>query len=186
MQVLKSSEVAIIGGTGHHDSELVPQDLVILMKVLSVSLIFKRLTSRKYSLPLNSFFVGALGLVKCSICLTLARILYLQPFRVAAYLALGFAIAWSISAVVVGLTICIPIAAFWDPTIPGGKCGNLVTAFAAIGWLDVALDVFILVLPLPMVWNLQVPRANKIGVCCIFALSIMYVRYHKFGGRLMY
>jgi hypothetical protein len=122
---------------------------------------------------LNSFYVGALGLVKCSICLTLGRILYLQPFRVAAYVALGFAIAWSIAAFLVGLTICRPIAAFWDPAIPGGKCGNLVVAFGAIGWLDVTLDLFILVLPLPMVWNLLVPWANKIGVCCIFGLSLM-------------
>jgi hypothetical protein len=122
---------------------------------------------------LNSFYVGALGLVKCSICLTLARILFLQPFRVAAYVALGFAIAWSISAFIIGLTICRPIAAFWDPALPGGKCGDLVTAFAVIGWLDVALDVFIFLIPLPIVWKLQVPLANKIGVFCIFALSIM-------------
>jgi hypothetical protein len=104
--------------------------------------------------------------------MTLARILFLQPYRVAAYVALGLAASWSISAFVTGFTICRPIEAFWNPAVPGGKCGDLVIAFGVIGWLDVALDVFIFILPLPMVWNLHLPLANKIGVFCIFALSI--------------
>jgi hypothetical protein len=81
---------------------------------------------------------------------------------------------WAVFTILTGLVICHPLSMFWDLTSPGGHCGNLTAAFSAGGVFDVLTDLFIFLLPIPMVWQLQVPRANKFALACIFALGIWY------------
>ena len=47
-------------------------------------------------------------------------------------------------------------------------------------WLNIAIDACLLVLPMRMVWMLQLSTKRKIGVCALFALGLMYVsgRFH--------
>ena len=51
----------------------------------------------------------------------------------------------------------------------------MITGFTAVGIMDVLLDVIILLLPIRMVWQLQIPFANKTGLASLFALGIVYV-----------
>ena len=109
----------------------------------------------------------------------LARIFFLTPYRVGAYIAMGLAISWSLTTILIGFLICRPIIALWDPTTQGSHCGVQSAAFASAGIVDVITDGIILLLPIPMVWQLQIPRVNKIGVACIFGLGIMYVTHRN-------
>ena len=40
-------------------------------------------------------------------------------------------------------------------------------------WLNILIDVCLLVLPMRMVWMLQLSAKRKIGVCALFALGLM-------------
>ena|ERR1700753_278635 len=102
----------------------------------------------------------------------LARIFCIGPYVVAAHIATGFAVIWALASILMILTICHPVQRFWNIFGPG-QCGDIVTAFIIFGALDVALDLVILLLPVPMLWRLQIPLANKIGVACIFAMGIL-------------
>jgi hypothetical protein len=104
--------------------------------------------------------------------MTLARIFCIRPFKIAAYMATALAIIWAVASILMILTICRPLQKFWNITGPG-QCGDLVTALITFGVLDVTVDLIILLLPVPMVWRLQMPLVNKIGLGCIFAMGIL-------------
>lgn len=120
------------------------------------------------------FYGTTLGLIKISICLFLARIFSANNnFRVWAYTVIAFIAAWSVMVVLTAFVLCQPVAFNWDNTIPGGKCANQPAAFLAIGVLDLLVDLMVLVLPLPMIWNLQLPLGNKIALFAIFGVGIL-------------
>ncbi|KAJ4347712.1 hypothetical protein N0V95_005166 [Ascochyta clinopodiicola] len=66
---------------------------------------------------------------------------------------------------------CWPIKSIWDKTVTDARC---LPVSAAIGFTGAALsiveDVIILLLPLPLVWKLQMSTKKKIGV--IFLISV--------------
>jgi hypothetical protein len=130
-----------------------------------------------------SYAIG-IGLVKCSLCLTLVRVFAIPPYRTAACVAAGLSVAWAIAYSLVGLLVCKPISMFWDPTTPGGHCANMNAAYTATGILDVSVDIFILIIPLPMVMKLQMPIANRIAVTCIFTLGILSVAAYAHGSMI--
>lgn len=122
------------------------------------------------------FYATTLGLIKISICLFLARIFSAaNNFRKWAYAVIAFIAAWSIMVILTAFVLCQPVAYNWDDTIPGGKCADQPAAFLAIGILDLVVDLMVLVLPLPMIWNLQLPMTNKIALFAIFGVGILYV-----------
>ncbi|KAF2499359.1 hypothetical protein BU16DRAFT_523853 [Lophium mytilinum] len=153
IMVIISFMMVYMGGMGHH------------LALLNASTIQNLL---KFSLASQVLYAVSLGLVKCSICLMLARIFFVRPFVIAARVAMGFAAAWGLMTFLIGILICQPIQMNWDPTVKGGKCGNQNAAFTSVGIVDLLTDFFILLLPMPMVVKLQIPRANKIGLVCIF------------------
>lgn len=118
-----------------------------------------------------SYGIG-LGLVKCSLCLTIARVFVVNPYRIAAFIALGFSVAWTLVVILNSLLICKPISMFWGEITPGGSCGNQNAAFAAVGIMDVLVDLAILVIPLPMIFRLQIPLANRIALALVFVLGV--------------
>ncbi len=43
-----------------------------------------------------------------------------------------------------------------------------------VGAVNAAIDLTILLLPVPMVWGLQMPRKRKIAVSGIFGMGLLY------------
>ena len=65
---------------------------------------------------------------------------------------------------------CRPIAATWDlRLVPGATCLDQLTKYMALSVLNIIIDVLTLILPIPIVVRLQMPRRQKITVCAIFA-----------------
>lgn len=75
----------------------------------------------------------------------------------------------------VNLTVCAPIAYYYDRTIPGGSCKNQVISGTANAALSFVGDIAILILPLPMIWTLQMNIRRKLAVTGIFLLGSLYV-----------
>lgn len=63
--------------------------------------------------------------------------------------------------------MCKPVAAFWDPTIVGGKCSDVTAGFLACAALNVVTDVIILLLPIWLLWPLRVGPLQKLAVAVI-------------------
>ena len=83
----------------------------------------------------------------------------------------GVQVAWWISFLLALTFVCTPVAYFWDKTLPGGSCANiLVLLYVATGTNFVA-DVLVLVLPIPVLWGLQMKPARKLGIIGVLLLG---------------
>lgn len=85
--------------------------------------------------------------------------------------------------VAVGLTAtfqCTPVSYQWARTTPGtqGKCIEVTTFYDWMSFPNIVTDVVMLVLPLPMIYRLQLSRRQKIGLAVIFATGGVYVTSH--------
>ena len=67
---------------------------------------------------------------------------------------------------------CTPIDKYWKPETPG-HCLVLTKAVYAYGSMNCISDLFIFVLPLPMIWQLKLSRKEKLGVTLIFMSGAM-------------
>lgn len=70
---------------------------------------------------------------------------------------------------------CTPVAFIWDITIQGGHCISLIALARFTCITGIVTDILILTLPIPIVWNMQLNRSKKIGVCGVFLLGSLYV-----------
>jgi hypothetical protein len=103
----------------------------------------------------------------------LTRIFDKPMLKLAARILIGVSCCWMAMGILIGCFICHPIQMNWNPFTLGGKCGNQKRAFAITGIVDVVTDLAILLVPIPMVWKLQLPKANKLGLLVIFCMGIL-------------
>ena len=80
---------------------------------------------------------------------------------------------WGILAFTVTWAFCKPIAYGWDPTIPGGHCANRDAGLLLAGIIDAITDLIILILPMPVIWRLQIPRSKQVSLVIIFSIAIL-------------
>lgn len=93
----------------------------------------------------------------------------------AAYINIAYTVGWAVSTWIVNLTVCTPIAFYYDHTIPGGHCSNQAVSGSVNGGLSLLGDVAILVLPMPMIWRLKINLRRRIGIISIFLLGALCV-----------
>ncbi|CAD6574768.1 MAG: hypothetical protein ASARMPRED_006899 [Alectoria sarmentosa] len=66
---------------------------------------------------------------------------------------------------------CTPRRKIWEKTTPG-HCINLAVLLYVTGVVNTASDIAILMLPLTVIWHLQMPTNRKIGVSAAFAAAL--------------
>ena len=69
--------------------------------------------------------------------------------------------------------LCQPLAFNWDKTIPGGFCADQHAAYISAGIINLIIDVSIIVLPMPMLWGLQMAMMRKVALTAIFSLGAL-------------
>lgn len=69
---------------------------------------------------------------------------------------------------------CSPPAKYWNPDVPG-HCVDFEVAGVVYGSMNIASDFFIMILPLPIIWNLHLSRREKVGVSLVLLSGVMYV-----------
>jgi hypothetical protein len=96
-----------------------------------------------------------------------------RKFTIAAYINIAYTIAWGIATWIVNLNVCTPIAFFYDKTIVGGTCKDQSISGTISGALSLLGDIMILVLPIPMIWQLQINLRRKVALLGIFLLGTL-------------
>ena len=82
-------------------------------------------------------------------------------------LALVPAASWAIFA---GIFLCSPTAKLWDPDI-SGHCMSAKDYWLSVAGIDIGLDFLVLLLPLPSISGLHLPRKQKAGLILVFSLG---------------
>jgi hypothetical protein len=105
-------------------------------------------------------------------------LLYIELFAVsrffhwAAWGCTALVCAFFVGSIATTLALCQPVALNWDKSITNGHCGDEGTAELAAAAFNVALDVVIVALPLPVVWKLRLPTHKKVGISITFGLGL--------------
>lgn len=81
-------------------------------------------------------------------------------------------IAFGIAFFVVFLTQCHPVSYLWNP-VPGGGCRNLAYQEYASVSANLAIDIAIFILPLPVLWTLQMTTRYKFYVTIMLSFGLM-------------
>lgn len=80
-------------------------------------------------------------------------------------------ICYSVATAALLIFPCRPYARAWDATITAGSCINRPAVYVATAVSNIVTDLFILVIPIPMVVRLKIPLQQKIGLACMFAVG---------------
>ena len=67
---------------------------------------------------------------------------------------------------------CRPFAYNWDKTIPGGTCVDFLAGWLVPCIVNLVTDIIVAILPLPIIWSLQMRPLRKITVSLIFSMGI--------------
>ena len=68
--------------------------------------------------------------------------------------------------------ICRPLAKNWNPLLPG-TCGDSIKSVLATSIINVTIDLIIIILPMPVLWGLQMALKRKVQLSVIFGLGCM-------------
>lgn len=113
---------------------------------------------------------ASLACTKFSILFQYLRIFPSRPFRISCYIAMGVVASYSTWAIVSGFVNCVPIAKFWDRSIQG-----YCLSFEALWFFNAAMNIFtdlaLLIMPMPLLSQLQLPRMQKIALVGVFAIG---------------
>jgi hypothetical protein len=85
-----------------------------------------------------------------------------------------FIIGYTIGLFFALLLACAPMNKNWDVLVEG-TCVNLPALYFATAAVNIASDILLFFLPLPMVCQLQLPFKQKIGLMGIFTIGSLTV-----------
>ncbi|RDW57104.1 hypothetical protein BP6252_13850 [Coleophoma cylindrospora] len=119
-------------------------------------------------------YIPILGLCKISIVIFYLRIFPSPKFRVTCYIVIMWCVVNMVLIELLILFQCTPISFNWDgwKGESKGKCLDLSALTYAAAGANLAQDLTILLLPLPLLLKLQVSMKKKLGVFFMFSLGI--------------
>lgn len=131
------------------------------------------------------FYQLTLCCCKISILLLYIRVLTYTFARRCAYFLLGVVSLYNVLGFVSTMTLCIPLAKFWDSKIDGHCHTGPEGMWAFIG-LHIGTDLLTFLLPIPVVIRMSTSISNKLMLLFVFALGFLYVRFYKPPGALLF
>lgn len=125
-------------------------------------------------------FIAVQGAYFTSAVLTKSSLLYLfyrifgvyVRFQKALWGAWALLVAYFLVAFILAVGGCQPASFFWDKD-QKGHCIDEVNFFRWNGIVNMLLDVMVLILPLPMVWRLNLGVRQKLALTGIFMLGAL-------------
>ncbi|KAI5917889.1 hypothetical protein F4810DRAFT_627735 [Camillea tinctor] len=138
------------------------------IEAISVSNTLPSVYFSKASMQLYSLCIW---LIKISALLLYARIFKItRRFRIALWCVGGWVTAWFVCTAIVPWFNCSPVRKTIDPFILG-QCFDRMGWFLASAFINAITDLIILILPIPVVWQLQMTLRRKISVIFVFLLG---------------
>ena len=133
--------------------------------------------------PQTALLVGqatwavAVTFIRASVLALYVRIFRTRSFRMTCYVVHGINILFGAATILGACLICNPISFQWDRSVPGGHCGDQKSLDLFIGVFNLLIDVTVVVLPMPVLWGLQMAVGKKFTLSGIFGLGIMCVHF---------
>ncbi|KAJ9210487.1 hypothetical protein DTO166G4_7954 [Paecilomyces variotii] len=107
---------------------------------------------------------------KASILMQYFHVFPTRGMRIACSIMITVLAIYGTWAVLSGYLNCIPVAKFWDPTIPG-YCIDMKALWFSNASMHIFTDIVILVMPLPALRSLDLPQRQRLALMGIFAVG---------------
>ncbi|KKY16133.1 putative integral membrane protein [Diplodia seriata] len=112
------------------------------------------------------------GFAKLSLLLFYRRLAPFAWFQAAIYAVMFVVISYTLGIMFSLIFPCKPIASNWDITIEG-TCINKTGIYIATAVINIATDIALLLLPIPILARLQIPRLEKAALIAMFGVGSM-------------
>ncbi|KAI1126740.1 hypothetical protein F5Y10DRAFT_244236 [Nemania abortiva] len=166
---------------------------------LSLSLFRSPLGPHQWDVPLSDFNASFLERTLSSIVLFSLSSLFVKTGLLALYLRVfapnmtarimiwvGFATIaiFYILSIILNIHFCVPISMTtpvpdpdaWAKKLKASNCSQPVYNLnAAVGLFGVVSDLYVLIIPVSMIYNLRIPRNRKLGILAVFLTGLLAV-----------
>ncbi|RGP66163.1 hypothetical protein FSPOR_6783 [Fusarium sporotrichioides] len=121
-------------------------------------------------------YSSLLWTIKAALCAFYLRLTDgLQGYRTRIYIGYGLVVATYIAILFCVLCSCQPFHHLWQiyPN-PGNVCQPAISKLyiIVIVVLNIATDIYLLAIPLPMLWTARIPKVKKYGLVVLFSGAI--------------
>ncbi|KAK2868033.1 hypothetical protein FQN49_003229 [Arthroderma sp. PD_2] len=151
--------MAAIGGAGLHATEATPAQLVALLKLFVAAPVVWSLATTFLKLSILSFYHKVFGSKK--------------SMRVAVYIESAIVLALFLATILEPFLLCRPFKYTWDKIQTQGTCGDAMKAYMGVAVTNLVVDLSIYLLPIPVLWHLQMTMSKRLALCGIFALGLI-------------
>lgn len=121
---------------------------------------------------MDLLWVSLVSIIKVAILHLYTQIFRRKTFLRVTYVVLRLCVAYWVGAFWSTAFFCDPPQKQWDPTIQG-HCGNSNALYTACATADLGLDVLTILLPMPVLWSLHLPKVKKGALMLIFGLGFV-------------
>lgn len=102
------------------------------------------------------------------------RIFCVQAFKRWSYTLIGVVAAYGIAFFILFMSRCVPASQQWHPT-EHGHCRDIYLDQVTSVSINMVIDIAIVALPLPVLWNLQLAVRSKIAVTVMFSIGLLTI-----------
>lgn len=130
----------------------------------------------QYSFSMVTFAGVPYPLTKVSMLLFYLRLCQRPTFRKSCYCTIAYIVCSATAVTLVGIFSCTPIRAGWDhdPALHA-RCIDAGTYLYAYQGVNIATDVLLMALPIPIIMRLQMRPKAKWGLVAMFTVGILCV-----------
>lgn len=135
-----------------------------------------KLTRRQYQALATATYVTNMMFIKMSIAIFLLRIAVKRRYTWILRISIVIITIWSMALFFYTIFQCSPVQAQWDTTISPAKCvsgDSFVSAAYSQSVMSIISDWMYALLPIFMIWSVQMTVQKKITVGFILGLGIL-------------
>ncbi|KAL1836806.1 hypothetical protein VTJ49DRAFT_4634 [Mycothermus thermophilus] len=118
------------------------------------------------------FYALSLCFTKLAILMLYIHLFTFRWAQLAGQVLFGFVVVSHLYMAVTTFTACIPLQSYWDFRVPKRYCHS-----NAVWWSNTALhmvtDFLIFLLPMPVVWTINLPRRQKLILSFLFGFGFL-------------
>ncbi|TPX06945.1 uncharacterized protein E0L32_011169 [Thyridium curvatum] len=129
----------------------------------------------KWQALATATYITNMMFIKLSIALFLLRLATAKRYKWILWVSMSIIAIWSLVAFFWDVFQCNPVEAQWDFTIPNQTCvtpDQIVSAAYALSVMTILSDWLYALLPIAMIWGVQMTKQAKITVSIVLGLGI--------------
>ncbi|KAL8774020.1 MAG: hypothetical protein Q9203_004297, partial [Teloschistes exilis] len=145
----------VIYGGGRHIQSIPPADQVRFLKSIYA---------------LNEIYISTTPSIKVAALLMYRRIFITPTFWKVIYIFLALVGLWWFAETVAAVFLCVPVQGWWDRAV-AVRCMSLRDFDLAFAVINIVFDFCVLLLPVNMLWRLQITNVQKVALTFVFMLG---------------